>query len=219
MRRRTFTQQAAGAVVAATVPMAWTSARAQAGGAPVEGQHFVRLAQPVPVPAGGKLDVVEFFWYGCPHCNVFEPFLEAWARRQPADVAMRRMPVAFRETPFVAHQKIYFALEALNQVDALHRKVFTAIHVDRMRLDKPDEIAAFMAKNGLDAKVFLDAYNSFGVQTKVRQAKQLADGYKVDGVPALGVAGRFFTSSSMAGTPERSLAVVDFLLQRIRRGG
>lgn len=217
MKRRTFSQQAVGAAVAATAPW-WAATAAAQAGAPVEGQHYARLAQPVPVPAGGKIDVVEFFWYGCPHCNSFEPQLDAWAKRQPADVAVRRMPVAFRENPFVAHQKIYFALEALGRVDTLHRKVFAAIHVERQKLDKPDEIAAFMAKNGIDQKTFLDAYNSFGVQTKVRQAKALADGYKIDGVPALGVGGRFFTSSTLAGSPERALAVVEFLIQRVRRG-
>jgi thiol:disulfide interchange protein DsbA len=203
---------AAGAVIGLPMP-----ARAQAASW-VEGQHFVRLAQPLPQPAGGKIEVVEFFWYGCPHCNAFEPMLDAWAKRLPADTGLRRVPVAFREEPFVAHQKIYFALEALGRVDAMHRRVFAAIHNERQRLDKPNDIAAFMGRNGIDSAQFLEAYNSFSVQTKVRQARQLSEGYKIDGVPAMGVGGRFFTSTSLAGSPDRALAVTDFLIQRVRKG-
>jgi thiol:disulfide interchange protein DsbA len=190
---------------------------AAAQGGPVEGTHYVRLSQPVTVSApAGKVEVLEFFWYGCPHCHAFEPALDAWARKLPATVAFRRMPVAFREEPFVAHQRIYYALEAMDQVDALHRKVFAAIHNDRQRLDKLPEIAAFMAKNGVDAAKFSELFNSFGVQTKARQAKQLSEAYKIDGVPAIGIHGRYYTSGTLAGSPERSLAVADFLIQRSR---
>lgn len=220
MKRRSFHQSAVAlATLAAGSHLLGAGvAQAQAAGF-VEGQHFVRLAQPVPGSTPGRIEVVEFFWYECPHCNAFEPALEAWSKRLPADVQLRRVPVAFRENPFVAQQRLYYALEALNKVEALHKRVFAAIHVERQRLDTPEKIAAFMVKQGVDEKTFLDAYNSFGVQTKVRQAKALADGYKVDGVPAMGVAGRFYTSGSLAGTTDRSLAVVDFLVDRIRKGG
>lgn len=194
------------------------AAPAAAQGGPVDGTHYVRLSQPLPAPAGGKIEVVEFFWYGCPHCNAFEPALEAWVKKLPADVTFRRVPVAFRDEPFTAHQRIYYALEAMGQIEALHRKVFFAIHSERARLDKPAEISAFMAKNGLDGAKFLDVYNSFSVQTKTRQAKQLAEAYKIDGVPALGVHGRYYTSGTLAGSPERALAVTDFLLQQVRKG-
>lgn len=220
INRRHFhrTTLASAASLAALAPgLAW--AQAPASGEPVEGQHFRRLRQPVGAATPGRIEVVEFFWYGCPHCNSFEPTLDAWSKRLPSDVSLRRVPVAFRENPFVAHQKIYFALEAMNKVEQMHRKVFSAIHVDRQRLDKPEDIAAFMGRNGIDAKAFMDAFNSFGVQTRARQAAQLATAYDVDGVPSMGVAGRFFTSGTMAGTLDRSLAVVDFLVQRVRRGG
>ncbi|MBP6543872.1 MAG: thiol:disulfide interchange protein DsbA/DsbL [Piscinibacter sp.] len=191
---------------------------AAAQGGPVEGTHYVRLGQPLAVTApAGKVEVVEFFWYGCPHCNVFEPMLEAWAKKLPADVSFRRVPVAFRDEPFGTHQRIYYALETLNQVEAMHRKVFYAIHNDRQKLDKPADIAAFMTKNGLDGAKFVEVMNSFGVQTKARQAKQLAEAYKIDGVPALGVQGRFYTSGSLAGSPEQSLRVTDFLIERSRK--
>jgi len=212
MHRREFSTALLGAsALAVGLPAA-------AQGGPVEGTHYVRLGQPLAVTApAGKVEVVEFFWYGCPHCNVFEPMLEAWAKKLPADVSFRRVPVAFRDEPFGTHQRIYYALEALNQVEAMHRKVFYAIHNDRQKLDKPADIAAFMTKNGLDGAKFVEVMNSFGVQTKARQAKQLAEAYKIDGVPALGVQGRFYTSGSLAGSPEQSLRVTDFLIERSRK--
>lgn len=192
---------------------------AAAQGAPVEGTHYVRLGQPLAVTApAGKVEVVEFFWYGCPHCNAFEPMLETWVKKLPDHVSFRRVPVAFRDEPFGTHQRIYYALEAMGQLDAMHRKVFYAIHNDRQKLDKPADIAAFMGKNGVDGAKFLEVLNSFGVQTKARQAKQLAEAYKIDGVPAIGVQGRYYTSGSLAGSPEQSLRVTDFLIERSRKG-
>jgi protein dithiol oxidoreductase (disulfide-forming) len=194
---------------------------ASAQDAPVEGTHFVRLSQPVATSAPGKVEVVEFFWYGCPHCNAFEPSLDAWSRKLPADVVFRRMPVALRED-WAMHQRIYFALEAMGQVEAMHRKTFYAIHKDRMPLEKPAEIAAFMTKNGVDGTKFLENLDSFSVQTKARQANQLAAAYKIDGVPTLGVQGRFTTAPSLpalGGSHERTLAVVEFLVQRSRKAG
>jgi len=142
--------------------------------------------------------------------------LDAWAKKLPPDVIFRRVPVAFREEPFVAQQRIFYALEEMKLTDTMHRRVFAAIHVDRQRLDKPAEISAFMTKNGVDGAKFLEHYNGFSVQTKVRQATQLAQAYKLDGVPAIGIQGRYFTSASMAGSPERALAVAEYLIQQVR---
>lgn len=215
MKRREFSTHlmatAAGAVALST----GGAARAQSEF--VEGTQYVKLSQPGPVPADGKIEVVEFFWYGCPHCHAFEPALEAWQKRLPADIAFRRIPVAFREEPFVAHQRLFFALDAMGLVDTMHRKVFNAIHLDRMRLDKLPEILAFVTKNGVDGAKFSDAFNSFSVQTKIRQAKQLSEIYRIDGVPTLGIQSRFYTSGSLAGTAERTLAVADYLIDRSRK--
>jgi len=216
MKRREFsaavvrTGVTAGAL-ASGLPLAFAQS-----GAPVEGKNYLKLSPPVATPANGKIEVIEFFWYGCPHCNVFEPMIDAWAKKLPADVDFRRVPVAFRDEPFVAHQRIYYALEEMGLVDAMHRKVFAAIHVDHQRLDNPTEISAFMAKNGVDAAKFMGFYNSFSVQTKARQAAQLAQAYKIDGVPSLGIAGKYFTSGTLAGSPQASLAVTDYLIQRVR---
>jgi thiol:disulfide interchange protein DsbA len=212
MNRREFSVQLLAAAAATTLADA---ARAQ-GGTPVEGTHYVKLNQPLPVPPG-KIEVIEFFWYGCPHCNAFEPALDAWSKKLPADVVFRRVPVAFSEQ-YVPHQKIFYALDAMGLIPTMHRKVFYAIHGERQRLDKPADIAAFMQKNGVDSAKFLEQYNSFSVQTKVRQASKLAAEYKIDGVPAIGVQGRYFTSGALAGTTEGSLAVADFLINRVRKG-
>lgn len=215
MKRRAFSNQMLGLGLGGSLlPLAGV---AQAQGGPVEGKQYVRLSQPLPVPSTGKIEVLEFFWYGCPHCNNFEPLLEAWTKKIPDDVAFRRVPVAFRDEPFVAHQKIFYSLESLGLVSTLHRKVFYAIHVERAKLDKLPEIAAFMGRNGVDAAKFSEAFNSFSVNTKASQARKLAEAYRIDGVPAIGVNGRFWTSGTLAGTPEQALTVTDFLIQQSRK--
>jgi len=212
MNRRRFAIRLAAAAAAPGLTLA---ARAQ--GAPVEGRDYARLAQPLPMPATGKVEVVEFFGYWCPHCNSFEPTLEAWARKLPADVAFRRVPVAF-SAPQEPYAKIYFALEAMGLLEQMHRKVFAAIHVQRQRLDKDSEILAFMTANGVDAGKFSETFKSFTVASKFKQARQLAEAYRIDGVPTLGIHGRFFTSPSLAGGADQALRVADQLIQRARQG-
>ena len=214
MQRRTFS---AALLAAGALP----GAHAQPALAPIEGTHYVRLAQPLAAPGDGRIEAIEFFWYGCPHCNAFEPALEAWVRKLPPDVAFRRIPMALRDqAPYLAHQRIYYTLEAMGLLDTLHRKVFYAIHNDRQPLDKPADIAAFMARNGVDAARFTQAYDSFAVAgTQVPEGNRLVAAYKIDGVPALGVQRRYYTSGSLAGSNDRSLAVADFLIQRVRKAG
>ena len=213
MKRRDFS------ALLASAPLATAASNALAQGGPVEGTHYVKLGQAAPTAApAGKIDIVEFFWYGCPHCHHFEPSLNAWVGKLPADVAFRRAPVAFRENPFGMHQRIYYALEAMGLLPSLHGKVFQALHEEGLKLDKPELIADFMAKNGVDRAKFLSVFDSFAVQTKCRQARSLADAYKIDGVPAIGIGGQFLTSISLNGTPEKTLATVDFLVNRLRKG-
>ena len=196
---------------------------------PVEGTHYVRLAQPAPVAVPGKFEVVEFFWYECPHCNGFEPGLEAWSKKLPADVALRRVPVWFQEVPFAAQQRLFYTLEKLGLTETLHRKVFSAIHVDRARLRTNEDIAAFALKSGIDPVRFMTTYGSPEVAALCQQARQLAEAYKIDAVPAMGVQGRYYTNGNLAnaGQPakgptvgnERLLAVVDTLLARVKKSG
>jgi thiol:disulfide interchange protein DsbA len=214
MKRRDFSLQLA----AVGLGSAWAG-KAAAQGGPVEGRHYTKLAQPVPVSVpAGKVEVIEFFSYGCPHCYSLEPTLEDWAKRLPADVVFKRVPVGFNAL-YEGYQRIYYALEAMGQLDKMHRKVFDAIHQQRQRLDKEADIAAFMTANGIDGAKFIELYKSFGVQTKARQAQQLSNAYKIDGVPAMGVQGRYTTSGAQAGSNERALAVTDVLVQTSRKPG
>ena len=216
MQRRDFNQ----AVLTATTAAAgWLGAvaPATAQAAFKEGSDYLKLSRPAPVDApADKVEVIEFFWYSCPHCNAFEPTFDAWAKKQPAHVVVKRAPVAFQDS-FVPQQRLYYALEAMGKVEELHRKVFHAIHVEKQRLATQDQIADWIAKQGVDRAKFLEVYNAFGVAGKARRATQLQDAYQVDGVPSLGVAGRFFTSGSLAQTLPRSLQVVDHLIALSRK--
>jgi len=188
-----------------------------AQGKPEDGREFKTLDKKVPTEAPtGKVEVVEFFWYSCPHCNAFEPQLESWVKKLPADVSFRRVPVAFRDD-FVPQQRLYYTLEAMGKVDELHRKVFNAIHVEKQPTAKEDQILAWAEKNGLDKARFKEVYNSFSVQAKTRKASQLQDAFQVEGVPALGIAGRWYTDGSMAGNMPRALQVTDYLLAEARK--
>ena len=221
LTRRDFSSRLLGAGVAAALP---ASGLSQAQGGPVEGVHYIRLSQPVQTAVAGKIEVIEFFWYECPHCNAFEPALDAWSKGVADDVAFRRVPVWFREEPFSLQQRLFYAIEALGLVPTLHRKVFAAIHSERVRMRTPEDIAAFALKNGVDPMQFIAAYNSFAVQTKAQQARLTASAYKIDSVPAMGVHGRYYTNGILAnsGTPggsnDRMLGVVDALIVKARQG-
>ncbi len=215
MRRRDFSQQ----LLLAGAGSLGLPALAQAQAKPFrEGSDYLRLGRQAPVDApAGKIEVIEFFWYSCPHCNRFEPAFEAWIKRQPADVVVKRVPVGFRDD-FVPQQRLFYALEALGKLPELHSKVFHAIHVERLRLNTQDSIADWMAKQGVERAKFLEVYNAFGVAGKARRATQLQDAYQVDGVPALGIAGRYYTDGSLAQSLDRALSVTDFLIGEARRG-
>lgn len=181
-----------------------------------EGGDYLLLAKPAPTEApAGKVEVVEFFWYGCPHCYAFEPVLEPWVKKLPADVSFRQVPVAFM-AQYQIHQKLFYALEEMGQLPAMHRKVFNAIHQQNKRLSSESEVIAFATASGIDGAKLGESMKSFGVSSKVNRAKQLAEAYKIDGVPALGINGRFYTSASLAGSHERAVAVADFLIQLSR---
>jgi thiol:disulfide interchange protein DsbA len=184
---------------------------------PVAGKHYLSVSPRQPTRDPKQIEVVEFFAYSCEHCFIFEPTLDAWQKRLPRDVLFRRIPVAFREGPLAGHQKLYFALEQLNLVDQLHAKVFNAMHIGRQRLATPEAIAEFAAQNNVAPAKLMDAFNSFAVATKAKQAQELWNGYKVEGTPSMGVDGRFLTSGSLAGSNERSLVVAEFLVGEAKR--
>jgi len=216
MQRREFSQAALAAASATSLAALPLSVQAQ-GKPPAEGKDYLLLSKPAPNEApAGQIEVVEFFWYSCPHCNEFEPQLEAWAAKAPKDVSLRRVPVSFRPD-FEPQQRLYYVLEAMGKVAALHKKVFYAIHVEKQTLNTADLVSAWAQKQGIDKAKFTELYNSFPVNMKTRKATQLQEAFMVDGVPALGVDGRYYTSGSLAGTMVRALTVTDHVLTLARK--
>ena len=186
------------------------------GAAPRAGVDYVQLGKPAPTEApAGKIEVVEFFWYNCPHCNAFEPTLATWAKALPKDVAFRRVPIAFRED-FAPQQKLYYALEAMGLVEKMHARVFAAIHDEKQVLTTGDAIINWIAKQGIDKAKFTEQFNSFSATTKANRARQTQDAYQIEGVPALGVAGRFYTDGALAKSMDRALSITDFLVAQSR---
>lgn len=214
MKRRDFSLACGGALAGVTaIPVA---ALAQTK-PPVAGDDYLVLEKRAAVEApASKIEVVEFFWYSCPHCNAFEPTLDGWIKRAPKDLAVRRVPVAFRDD-FVPQQRLFYALEALGLLDKLHAKVFAAIHVEKLKLDRSETITDWVVKQGVDKAKFAAQYSSFSVATKATKARQLQEAYKVEGVPALGVAGRFYIDGTLAKSMERALQIVDFLAAGLRK--
>ena len=215
MQRRTFFTQT-GSLAFSTALLTPGLSQAQSN-APRAGTDFNALERPAPVDApAGKIELVEFFWYNCPHCNACEPVLSEWVKKLPKDVVFKRVPVAFRDD-FVPQQRLFYALEALNLVEKLHARVFTAIHVEKQNLSKAPAIIDWVVKQGVDQDKFVEQFNSFSATTKATRAKQLQTAYQVEGVPALGVAGRYYTDGALAKSMGRVLQVVDHLTDQIRR--
>ena len=180
------------------------------------GKDYLPLERPVASDVGhGKVELIEFFWYSCPHCNAFEPSFAQWVKAAPKEVVVRRVPVAFRDD-FAPQQRLYYTLEALGWVETLHAKVFHAVHVERLGLNTDALIQAWIDKQGVDGKKFAETYKSFGVAGKVKRAVQLQNDYRVEGVPSLGIAGRYYTDGTLAGSMERALKVAESLIARSR---
>jgi thiol:disulfide interchange protein DsbA len=172
---------------------------------------YVVLNPPLQVETGGKIEVLELFWYGCIHCYNLEPALEAWTKKLPADVQFRRMPAIFNQQ-MARDAAIYYAFEALGVLDKLHRPFFDAIHRDRLRTDNNEALDEWLKKNNVDPKKFGDTLKSFGVQSKTKRAAQLTVAYKIDGTPAMAVNGRYTVNAGDA-----LFSTVDSLIDATRK--
>jgi thiol:disulfide interchange protein DsbA len=172
---------------------------------PKLGSEYVQLASPQPVQAvGKKVEVIEFFMYHCPHCNVLEPFLADWVKKQGDKILFKRVHMPFRgANDPEAH--LYLTLEAMGKLDEMHAKVFKAFHTDRVRLDKEDVIFDWVAKNGVDKAKFVETWNSFGVMSKLKRLPAVLNAYKIDSVPTLVVDGRLMTSPSVVDASNRGM--------------
>jgi len=186
---------------------------------PVEGKDFVALNPPLVVEAAGKVDVVEFFWYRCPHCYNLEPVLTDWLKKLPRDVQFRRVPAIFNDD-WALDARIYFALEATGDLPRVHSGLFEAIHQQggvRLRGDPYMKwVAEWLAKNGVDMAKYNAALHSFSVETKLKRAQQTTQAYKMDGVPAIGVQGRWVVNASV-GDRQTMMNVTDYLIGETRK--
>jgi thiol:disulfide interchange protein DsbA len=171
-----------------------------------EGKDYVRLSTPAPPATSGKVEVIEMFWYGCPHCRDLEPATEEWLKRKPDNVEFTRIPVAFG-TSWEPGARAYYAAEALGMLDKVHQPLFEAFH-QRRKLNNVDQLAAFFAEHGVDPEAFRKAYQSFQTQTQLRRGNQLAQRFGVRGVPAIIVNGKYDVRSP------RIFEVVDFLIAK-----
>jgi thiol:disulfide interchange protein DsbA len=181
------------------------------------GVDYTELNPGQPVDSQGKIEVLEFFWYGCPHCYTLEPMLEKWIARLPADVQFRRVP-AVLNPGWGNESAVYYTFEALGVLDKLHRPFFDAIHRDRLSTRDPAALSQWLATNGVDTKKYQEALKSFGVQSKVRRAAQISAAYRIDGTPALAVHGRYTVSAEQGRTQSGMLAIADSLIALARKG-
>jgi len=182
----------------------------------VEGRDYTVLQRPQPTQSDNNIEVIEFFWYGCPHCYQLHPHIKAWLKRMPKDVSFRYVPAIFRPN-WVPGAKIFYALGVLGARDRLHDKVYDAIHVDKIDLNKEDVLFDWVAKQGIDRQKFIDAYNSFSVQNQdIPRSTNMSKSYALTGVPAVAVDGKYVTSGRMGGTQDDTIRIMDELIEKAR---
>ena len=181
-----------------------------------EGFDYQNIVPPQPTEAKGKVEVIEFFSYGCGHCANFEPVLEPWVKRLPKDVSLRRVPVAFSDS-WLPFSSLYYTLEALGELDRLHGAVFEAVHGQKINLADPKKLEDWLGKKGVDMAKFREAAGSFTVQSKVNRSRQITAAYAVRGVPSMVVDGRFRPADPFAGSYADLLKVIDALIVKARQ--
>ena len=175
-----------------------------------EGTHYSVVPQQ-STDSGDKIEVLEFFWYGCPHCYSFEPFVQSWKKTKPANVEFTRVPVIFRPD-WEIQARTYYALSSMGVIEDLHGKIFAAVHKDKKRLNSKEELTEFVVKNGVNKDAFLKEYDSFAVDGMVRKAKKKQTAYKIQGVPSVAVNGKYLTSGSMSGSYDNLINIMNYLI-------
>ena len=177
---------------------------------------YIEIKPALPTQSGDKIEVIEVFWYGCPHCYSFEPYLEAWVKSLPDDVEFIRLPGVL-DQGWIPHAKAYYTAQKLGLVEKLHRPLFEAIHRKKQRLFTEKELSTFFVENGVSPDEFEQIYNSKEVDTKIRQAYFAARDYKISGVPSMVINGKYTTTGTIAGTFDSLLNVVNILIEKERK--
>ncbi len=178
----------------------------------VEGKSYTKLSQSVATQSGDKIELLEFFWYGCPHCFSFEPTLKKWKQNLPTNVQFKRVPAPLNAS-WMVHTKTYYALETMGEGDKHHDAIFTALHVQKLKLRNKEAIAVFLEERGVNKKTFLSTFDSFAVEMRAKQAMQLAKQYKVSGVPMLAINGKYTVSGSQAGSYDNMVKISEYLFK------
>jgi thiol:disulfide interchange protein DsbA len=185
----------------------------------VEGRDYAPILPPQPGESPGKINVLEFFSYGCPHCKDFHPLVMAWAVKLPRDVSFQRVPVSFGRAAWSNLARLYHSLGATGDLARLDLAAFRAIHDERTNVYTPDAIMAWVKRQGVDQKRFTDAFESFGVNTRLARDEQLVKTYKVQSVPLLTVGGRYAVTGQAAKSLADLLPIADGLIARVRGEG
>lgn len=204
-RRHALLQLAALAALPAASQLAWAR------------EPFAVLSPAQQPDDPTKIEVVEFFHYGCPHCRNFDPLVKAWAAKLPADVAFRAVPAIWNNEQLAGLARLYYAAQVSGDLERLHEQVFAAVQDDKRPLHTEDGVREWTAGKLADDKKFFEAYRSFGVNSMLQRADQLARAMKVTGVPTMVVDGKYLTSASLAGSHEEALKVVDQLIERAKK--
>jgi thiol:disulfide interchange protein DsbA len=181
-----------------------------------EGRDYRLVPFPQPVANPAKIEVLEFFWYACPHCNDVQPALKKWKATMAKDVEFRMMPAVFRAN-WEPLARAYYALDALGIESRLHDKIYDAIHRDQINLSEEKALVDWMAKQGVDRQKFADAYNSFAMQSKIARSRQAGRDYDIHGTPSLVVDGKYVTSPAMTGSNEAVIPVLNELIEKARK--
>lgn len=210
IERRSFVSRtlktlfAVGAALAFALPAA----------AQTPGSDYAPITPPQPTDNPAKIEVIEFFSYGCPHCNEFNPLVHAWAAKLPADVAFKKVPITFGRAAWVNLARLYYTLEATGDLARLDSEVFKAIHEDRINLFDEKTLVEWVAKKGVDPRKFADTFKSFGVMSKAKRAEQIAAAYRIQGVPAMAVDGKYMVTGGR--DFKDTLAIADKLIAKVR---
>ena len=191
------------------------SAQIPASQKPIRAGIDYRVIAPQPVQSPKSIEVIDFFWYGCPYCNSLQPALERWISRKPADVTVRRIPAVLRDS-WVPHARVYYTLEALGEVERLHQRAYYSYHVEELAMSCPEAMSDWAVRNGILRERWDTAYNSAAVQRKVEEAVELTRAYNITGTPALVVDGRYLTSGNLSDTLDGMIQILEGLVYRVR---
>jgi len=181
-----------------------------------EGKDYTILTNPQPTENNDKIEVLEFFWYGCPHCDKLHPHIKTWLKNKPDDVSFRYVPTIFRPN-WVSGAKIFYTIETIQETEILHDKVYDAIHRDKIDLNKEPILFDWVEKQGIEREKFEKAYHSFSVQNQVARSTQMSRQYELTGTPSIVVDGKYLTSGSMGGSPENTIKILEKLIEKTRK--